>query len=56
MLVTSQPKYKTARVVSSQKLGISCFLYQAEIPLLKFKSGSNFLVKIKNTKSTEEEN
>lgn len=56
MLVTSQPKYKIARVVSSQELGSTYFLYQEAIPVLKFKSGSNFLVKIKNTKSTEEEN
>lgn len=56
MLITSQPKYKIARVVSSQKLVINCFLYQAMIPLLKFKSGSNFLIKMKNTKSTEQEN
>lgn len=55
-MITSQPKYKIARVVSSQKLVINCFLYQAMIPLLKFKSGSNFLIKMKNTKSTEQEN
>lgn len=53
-MVTSQPKCKTSRIVSSQKLVITCFLYQAAIPLLKFKSGSNFLIKMKNTKSTEQ--
>lgn len=55
-MVRSQPKYKTARAVSSQKLVITCFLYQAAIPLLKFKSESNFLVKMKNNKPTEQEN